>query len=333
MVEMKASTRRRSRFAAMRLYRKFLSVATSGTLQIYNLTPTKSVENETFRLKIGRRHTLRLLLPMRVGAPYWLLTAFITTTLAQGAEHVSSGNYQIRFCDRDNQAEKIQAYLPHIWENIQKVIADAALGISSPYGFSALFKSNDNIANVTRLFQNIANGAPVYVSPGTGRSIDFKIPKSPTFVCVNAGKSAALDSWLNTWCEPSRRIDAIYNLNSEYIFLCPSFWNLEQEEPDSTDCPRLRRNALTPNDGTLTLNQQSVLVHELAHMYGASGFHVPRDGKKEVYLPMEAVNLNAADSLLNAENFALYYTCKFSFPMTSISAVQKLSSKPNSHRP
>jgi len=78
------------------------------------------------------------------------------------------------------------------------VIADAALGISSPYGFSALFKSNENIANVTRLFQNIANGAPIYVSPGTGRSIDFKIPKSPTFVCVNAGKSAALKSWLNT---------------------------------------------------------------------------------------------------------------------------------------
>ncbi len=37
-----------------------------------------------------------------------------------------------------------------------------------------------------------------------------------------------------------------------------------------------------PNDDTLTLNQQS-LVHELAHMHGASGFHVPRDGKKEVY--------------------------------------------------
>jgi len=45
------------------------------------------------------------------------------------------------------------------------------------------------------------------------------------------------------------------------------------------------------------------------------------------------VNVNAADSLLNAENFALDYACKFSFPMTSISAVQKLSSKPNGHRP
>lgn len=96
--------------------------------------------------------------------------------------------------------------------------------------------------------------------------------------------------------------------------LCPVFWKLHFG-PDHRMCPRLRKNKLTPNGDVLTYNAQSQIVHELAHLYGVGigGGKDPygyRKGNYEPYLIQETVDLNAADSVNNAQNFAFYFAGK-----------------------
>lgn len=86
------------------------------------------------------------------------------------------------------------------------------------------------------------------------------------------------------------------------IILCPLFWLL-QEQASSAKCPQVKRNTLTPNDDTLAVRQQGVLVHELAHVYG----------DHEQYNIRNASNLTPADALLNTPNYAFYYSGKYSF--------------------
>ena len=93
--------------------------------------------------------------------------------------------------------------------------------------------------------------------------------------------------------------------------LCPEFWTLPPE-PDIHSCPRVRRNILSPNDGSLVRDMQSQLVHELAHLHGVGGGSGTnglgwRMGQYEPYLLQEAVDLSAEASINNAQNFAFYY--------------------------
>ena len=93
--------------------------------------------------------------------------------------------------------------------------------------------------------------------------------------------------------------------------LCPSFWQLPLL-PDKQLCPKLRRNTLTPNDARLTLNAQTQLVHELAHLQGVGGGGGSnglnwQNGDYEPYLIQDAVALSANDSVNNAQNFAFYF--------------------------
>ena len=99
---------------------------------------------------------------------------------------------------------------------------------------------------------------------------------------------------------------------SELVALCPRFWELE-EEPIERACPRLRRGVVTPNVDTLAVFQQSQLVHELAHLYGADGA-VPGAlvrGEREAYNVGDAVGLDEEAAVGNAASYALYYSCMF----------------------
>jgi len=96
------------------------------------------------------------------------------------------------------------------------------------------------------------------------------------------------------------------------IILCPLFWLL-QEQASSAKCPQVKRNTLTPNDDTLAVHQQGVLVHELAHVYGVYTTLRWQDGDHEQYNIRNASNLTPADALLTAPNYAFYYSGKYSF--------------------
>ena len=263
---------------------------------------------------------------------YWL-SAFASVPSAIAAiydDYTSSGNYQILGCGAgqpNSQASKLQAILPHVYNNLQPVIADVALGTSSTHGYWAFFKDNRNIANIKTIFQNMAAGSPVQVS-SEGRDINPLSIRWPTFVCINPGVPEVAGFYATcTQGAMGGNIPMAHHVNSELIGICPLFWELADrvgEAPSISDCPRVRRNTLTPNTNNLAVQQQGQIVHELAHLYGVgSEPGAWLEGEYEIYNVNDAVNLDEADSLVNAQNYALYYGCECSLFITNVFSVNK----------
>ena len=72
-----------------------------------------------------------------------------------------SGNYIMYLCGSGQskfKASRLQALLPHVWQNLQGVLADVKLGTASKHGFRSFFKTNTNQPLVRSGFQSIAEG-------------------------------------------------------------------------------------------------------------------------------------------------------------------------------
>jgi len=256
-----------------------------------------------------------------------LLAATPPTSAQVDTSIVWSGKYQIENCNAgqaNSMASKLQAILPDIWSNLQDTIKDAAKGISSSHGYSAFFKTSDNIQLVQAVYQNMAAGKPVSLaadSTSQGRNINPLNLARPTILCIQPDDPATAELYLTCTTAPLAGHIAA-GVAGQFIMLCPHFWSMP-DEPDISDCPRVRRNTLTPNDLSLVSNRQALLVHEFAHLYGVRGGGGShglnwREGEYEPYLLQEVVDLNAKNSLDNAQNFAFYYAGKTFFPFTTM---------------
>lgn len=234
-----------------------------------------------------------------------LALSFLIVALSQSLDHVSSGRYQIRNCDAGrtgSMAADLQALLPQIYDNIQAVITDVKLGTASRHGYAAFFHNNNNIDYVQDIFMKIAAGSLVPLHNAEGRTTNPILNMGlPTIVCIRPGDPAV--SGLYEGCKD---LSNIAGHKDNFILLCPSFWEFD-DEPESFDCPRLRKNTLTPNDETLANNKQATLVHELAHLYGVTSGLRWQDGHFEAYKVRDATDLDEKDALKNAPNFAYYY--------------------------
>jgi len=257
-----------------------------------------------------------------------LLLADTPPTSAQvDTSIVWSGKYQIIKCNAgqaNSMASKLQAILPEVWSNLQDTIKDAAKGTSSSHGYSAFFKTSDNIQLVQAVYQNMAAGKPVSLaadSTSQGRNINPLNLVWPGLVCIQPGDPATAEHYLACTTGPLAG-HMVAGLAGQFTMLCPHFWLLP-DEPDISNCPRVRRNTLTPNDDSLVSNRQAQLVHEFAHLYGVRGGGGSRginwrEGEYEPYLLQDVVDLSAKNSLNNAQNFAFYYAGKTFFPFTTM---------------
>ena len=230
---------------------------------------------------------------------------FIQPSQAQLLDHTTSGSYQIRNCNAgqiNSKASALQALLPQIYNNLQAVIADAELGNSSHHGFASFFYENKNIPYVQGVFKNIAAGDPLPLA-GEGRAINPLLRLGlPTIVCLQPGYQET--AGLHTGCIENPNVPAATSGN--FVVLCPSFWDLENE-PQPYQCPRVRRNTLTPNDDSLVKNRESILIHELLHVYGLNPNSRWQDGDYEEYFVRDATDLDEEDGMKNAANYAYYY--------------------------
>jgi len=138
------------------------------------------------------------------------------------------------------------------------------------HGYSAFFKTTENIQNITAIYQNMAAGSLVSkIHESPGRNINPLNLAWPSLVCIQEGDPATAEYYAAGTTGPlGGRL--IAGIAAQYVMLCPNFWVLP-EEPEISRCPRVRRNTLTPNDDALVLNQQTQLVHELTHLYGVVG--------------------------------------------------------------
>lgn len=243
------------------------------------------------------------MLPRTMIPPFslcWLaivLTSFLN--IAQAQDTVYSGNYEILFCGAgapNSKTSQLQNGLPHILTLLQAVIADVKLGTKSPHGFAAFFKTNDNIATVQKVFQTIIDG------PNVGLD-----DTNPLFACADPNQDLTKKVYADCL---NRRIVCFAWPQYGVIFICPAFWNLNPL-PFGSSCPRLGNNVLVPDNTDLSTNQFGIVIHELVHMYAPKLTAI--DGEtNEVYNVQAAVNLNAKDSLKNANNYALYAAGKVS---------------------
>lgn len=234
----------------------------------------------------------------------WLFIARNIQSAATDIEDtVSSGNYQIHLCNSglpDSHASYLQVLLPQIYTNLQAVITDAQLGTASKRGYGAFFKTNDSIGQVIEMYQKMADGADILVPSVPGDSKPGMSLEKPSFFCVNEDVAGVLA--YDQCLKENPNFPLVYWEDSEDIVLCPLFWQHQETAVSRIDCPRLRGNTLSPNNDQLSTNQQALIVHGLVHLYQ----NITKS-PSDVLNIQDAVNLDAKASLVNANNYALYY--------------------------
>ena len=229
------------------------------------------------------------------------LSAVAINCLATDEEDtVSSGNYLIQFCDSElpkSNAAYLQQLLPQIYANLLVVIADARRGLASRYGYGAFFKTNFNIEEVVRVYQHMADGTDMLIQSTPGSNHPGLMEARPTFVCINA-TAPLLGACFNS--NPAKPV--VTWEDSNLIALCPSFWDRKMKPVPRTDCPRRQGNTLSSNGMALSLNQEAMIVQNLAWKYqNGSAWY---DGIANM---QDIMALNATASLKSAQMFALYY--------------------------
>ena len=216
-----------------------------------------------------------------------------------------SGNYRIRYCGKGpgSKAAQLQALLPKFWEQLQLVLADVKRGTASK-AYRAYFKSQDNATYVESIFQAIADGALVHI-PVDGAPTHFSSSSYPSLLCVDPSVPN-VDSLLPACIHAAAAIVP----NREIVILCDHYWVQMKDRPlpVRSDCPRVKHNKFFPDDYRVMYNQFGTFVHELTHAY----IRVWNAANTETYNPTDAVNLSAEDSLLNANNYALYASSEYS---------------------
>ena len=227
---------------------------------------------------------------------------------AQSADQATSGNYLILRCDaglEGSMASDLQSLLPQIYNNLNGVIADATKGTASQHGFETFFHGNNNIAEVQKVYQSIAEGSTVSrTTPGRTTSPLLNLGY-PTIVCLQPDDPETAVMYVH--CEQIQEMVA--SRSDNFVALCPLFWEYPAKATID-QCPRVRRNTLTPNTDVLSMNQEAILVHELSHMYGVVPLLSWQEGTLETYTIGDAAKLDEQSALRNGPSFGYYYSGK-----------------------
>ena len=198
------------------------------------------------------------------------------------------------------------------------ILADVETGTSSERGFSAFFKTNANKDQVAKIFRSMTRGDVFTHRCLPGQTL------RPTIHCVDAD---AVDSPDAKRCADKfldRRITVdtgafILDETPNVLHLCPMFFELPPR-PHSGTCPTVRHNHMTHT--TLADNQLAYLVHEIAHFYGATPYEYQLEScdllmnenvdvnATEVYDVQGCAELDQDKQVVNAQNYALYFSGK-----------------------
>ena len=167
----------------------------------------------------------------------------------------TSGNYAIYRCGKGRRSKTaaLQRTLPIIYEILQAASSDSSNGIQSPYGFKALFKTDDAKHRVRTVFETIMRGDDVYPEGEKAK---------PTIVCL-APDDNTFGHLYEPYCirngEPAKQITG-----TQFVFLCPDFWSYPRT-PNTRTCPRVANNAIVPSSMALVSTRTSIHLHELVH--------------------------------------------------------------------
>ena len=216
-----------------------------------------------------------------------------------GGDLTSHENFLIARCGKDisgGKADQLINFLRELGGDLPRIIIEAQSGSRSPYGFKALFTSDQSIPVVTAAFSNISDTA------------SFPNPRKEqiTFVCLEPGDpfTSQIYHFVNS-THPSL---AFNEFDSPNIYLCPSFFDGTAPRPKPYHCPLFRRDAIARNaDDILSTTQYGIIIHELIDKY----LHPHFLNQSEYYNLRECMKLPQAQQLQNAENYNFFASCEY----------------------
>jgi len=186
------------------------------------------------------------------------------------------------------------------------VLADLALGTASTHGYTAFFKTNNNLDAVRQVYQSMVDGPNILTSWNGNLSDPSARWSAPTIICANPNEPDTALQYAS--CISSEqaimRVGGVAR-NTGIISLCPIFFRLPRIARRSA-CPAVENNVFATNGLNLARTQYAILVHELAHIYNPGTLVA-----EEKYKIQETVELDAEGSFENAQNWADYAAGEF----------------------
>lgn len=236
---------------------------------------------------------------MRFLRNWYLLAPFLPAVLSYTIQNCGASRLAIDYAVTIAKGTMISA------------LQDLPRGVSSPHGYTAMYKSNIWLSGLHELMSNILylNGIQV-----AGRD------QKPNFICVNQHMESGLDNGIDAleYCKETK-VTSFWVKDTTIIFLCPSFTDLPLQPafsphgPWDIYCPVVQHNMFPGVSDPLVKYQCYDLVYQLAHLYLESA------GLTNETVPKEALDWNGCVALgsgsgRNAFNLVYYTACKLSFP-------------------
>ncbi len=230
---------------------------------------------------------------------------------------LAGANYLlIENCEADEKIYDVNEAVIAAKSATLSALTDSKLGIDSPYGFRAMFKSDD----AKKAVQAILEGITWYrgrrgLKPNPG------MPAQPRLACVTedtaklyASLDLGYDPWQRCLAGTPRKtpIAAFYAEGTVYTFLCPAFF-VQRPKPDAAHCPAVHNNRFAGDPNIFYQKYQLyTLIYQFARFYlGVDALDEHTD-PPEQYDWNECVRLNMLDSVINPTNFQIYTACKVS---------------------
>ncbi|KAI4098856.1 MAG: hypothetical protein LQ339_006260 [Xanthoria mediterranea] len=203
-------------------------------------------------------------------------------------------------------------FKPHV----EVVIADARLGLRSPHGYAAFFKTTTSMRKVINKYEILKDASPVIVSSERARFIGSHTAQ-PRFQCIDENDLNQAD--ILAQCMPlgttsgfEPRPPLVVFPGTEIIAVCPSFFQLNQYRQPQREggsallCPPLGGDGkFPPGNGVLLISGFGYAIHALVLLKNRELWD-GRVGWNKIFDIQHAVELSARESLLNAESYAFY---------------------------
>ncbi|KAL8803582.1 MAG: hypothetical protein Q9182_003087 [Xanthomendoza sp. 2 TL-2023] len=210
---------------------------------------------------------------------------------------------------RGPRLNQLLGFLHQLNPHIEAVIADAQKGLRSTHGYTTFFKTAINVRKVVAKYRPLLDASPIILSEARSKILG-NMTAQPKFRCINEDnpKHAAVMALCNRplGYDISPRQPLLAHPGSEYLDVCPSFFQMDQYPLPGRNCPILWSDGrFRKGDVMLLSSGFAFMVYALVMMYNRE-LHETYSNYQMIYDMRYAEELNGRHSVLNAESYGLY---------------------------